>query len=395
MKKVIRFVGFAAVLAALFAVGSTVSYAQAECDNVTLNGELDGKIRENYAKDETLKVAVEAAKQYLEKFGTCDAYKDFSDWVRPQLPKWEERVKMYDEWVWRKSRIERFDASIKTEKYEDAFAAGGEIINRYEAMDQNSPVYYNTINQIVALGLAGLRESYKQNYKFNNDSLKYAKMAIAKLRAGAKSAKKNDKGQEIFGAFHFDRTREDAISELTYATAFINYWDKKDKKTALASYYEVTQMPGYFKNEPRVYATIGEYYKDEAVKIGAEIAKLVNDLKAAATDEEKLKIDGEIKPKEALFNGYAERAMDAFGRAHKIAPSVTPEDKKYKEGLYGVLKGLYELRFPGKSELDSWVATTVAKPMPNPTSEVQPVVDPTPETTTTTTTTGSTAVNRP
>ena len=44
----------------------------------------------------------------------------------------------------------------------------------------------------------------------------------------------------------------------------------------------------------------------------------------------------------------------------------------------------------GVEGLDAYLATTVAKPLPNPTSTVEPVVDPEPTTTTTTGTTTST-----
>ena len=398
MNKVIRGFGFAMMLAAMLAVGTATSYAQADCANTNLNAELDGKIRGNFEKwndKAALKEAVDAGKQYIEKFGTCDTYKDFSDWLTPLVPKMETRIKFLEEDEWLKARFTRFDAALKVTpqpNWADAFAAGGEILQKYPVGQTDPIIPLNSIDQAVTLGMLGLDASYAKQTQYQDQALRYAQIALDYLKSGGKARRQDGK----FGVIRYDLTREDAISSLTYTIGHVKYWDKKDRKGALANFYEVTQIPGTFKTQPRVYATIGEYYKDEAVKIGADIAKLVNDLKAATTDEEKLKIDGEIKPKEALFNGYAERAMDAFGRAHKMAASGTPDEKKYKDGLYGVLKGLYELRFPGKADLDSWVATTVAKPMPNPTTEVQPVFDAQPDaTTTTTTTTGSTAVNRP
>jgi hypothetical protein len=77
--------------------------------------------------------------------------------------------------------------------------------------------------------------------------------------------------------------------------------------------------------------------------------------------------------------------MDALGRAYKKAEK--PADKSLKDSLYKQIQVLYERRFPEKKDgLDTYISSTVAKPMPNPTTPVTPVVDPEPTTTTTTTT---------
>ncbi|HBE81877.1 MAG: hypothetical protein JNK51_06915 [Blastocatellia bacterium] len=395
MKSFIRFAGMAALLAAFVAIGSTVGYAQ-NCEDYDGNAALDAKIRESYPKDATLKVAVESGKQYLEKYGSCEVFKDFSDWLKVQVPKWEERVKFLEAAAWLKERFARFDNSVKSQNYDDAFAAGGEIIAKYPVGQTDKLTGFNSIDQAVTLGLIGLPASYSKNFKNNDQSLKYANIAIAELKAGGKATKQDKDKNDVFGIFQFERSRQDAISELTYTIGFIKYWDKGDKKGGLASFYETSQLPGSFKSQPALYATIGEYYRDEALKITEDIRKMIKDLEAATTDEEKLRIDGLIKGKEALFNGYAERAMDAYGRAHSLSQSTTPDQKKYKDALYATISGLYELRFQKKDGVNTWLSSAVAKPMPNPTTEVEPIKDPEPTTTTTTTsTTGASAVSRP
>ena len=66
MKDIFRFVGMGALLAVVLGVGSLTVSAQNPCEDYDGNAALDAKIRENYVKDETLEVAVDAAKQYLE-----------------------------------------------------------------------------------------------------------------------------------------------------------------------------------------------------------------------------------------------------------------------------------------------------------------------------------------
>lgn len=378
------------LLAAFLAVGSTAVFAQDACEDYDGNAELDAKIRENYDNPETLGVAIEAGKQYIEKYGNCEVFKDFVDWLKGQMPTWEKKLADYKEWLWLKPRTERFDAGVKNKNYVDAYAAGKEILAKYP----------DNMNIMVPLGVIGLYASYDKNYAHNEDTIRFAQMAIAKLKAGAKATKKNPAGLDVYGVYQHELTKEQAISEMTYALGYINFWVKNDKKSALPYYYEVSQLEGPYKNEPRVYVTIGEYYLEQAASLGKEIAALVQDQKATfETDSEEVRDQKEavIKGKIALFKGYAERAMDALGRAYKVAPATTPEQKKYRDSIYARLQTVFEQRFDKKEGLDTWISSTIAKPMPNPTSNVEPVIDPETETETetSTSTTGGTAMARP
>ena len=152
---------------------------------------------------------------------------------------------------------------------------------------------------------------------------------------------------------------------------------------------------GKFKGDPRVYGAVGDFYFEEATKIRKEIPPMIEKQKALTTDEEKLKMDAEIEAKIALFNGYAERAMDAFGRAHKLAPSSTPAEKTYKDNIYKAIEDLYKWRFEKETGINEYIASTITKPFPNPMSEVKPVSDPKPATTTTNTTSSTPAATKP
>lgn len=381
MKTILRFAGMGMLLAAFMAVGTTAGFAQDNCADVDGYTALDAKIRENIGKIATLQIAVDSGKQYLEKYGECEATKDFAEWLKIQIPKWEERLEKKRLGDILTALFARYDDGIKLEKYDESYAAGKEILTKQP----------DNIHIILPLGLIGLYQSYNNNYKYNDDTVRFANMALAKFKSGVAQPKtdkdgkpKLDKnGKPLYGVFQFEMNKEDAISELTYALGYINFWAKKDKKAALPYYYEVSQMEGRYQKEPRVFATVGSYYLEEAGKLGTEIAALIKKLEAATTDEEKLKLDGEAKAKVGLFNGYTERAMDAFGRARSVAPDKTPAEKKYKDDINKTLQDLYKRRFEKTDGLDTWVATSVAKPFPNPTSEVTPIIDPEPETTTT------------
>jgi hypothetical protein len=378
------------MLAGVFVTaGSTVSFAQAGCDNPEEIEALDKKIRETYPKLATRKQAIEAGKTFLEKYGACEAPKEFADWVKAQMPKWEESVAKKEAADKLGALFTKFDAGIANSKFDDVYAAGKELL----------AVEPENVHVMIPMGLIGLTESYKNNNKYNDDTLRYAKMAIDKLNAGAKP-KLDAKGNPVLNkdgkpAYStWDFSKEEAIDELTYATAYLTYYSKKDKKAALPIYYQLSQGSGKYKNEPRVYATIGSYYLEEAGKLGDEIAKMIEKQKTLATDEEKVKFDAEIKAKVGLFNGYTERAIDAFGRAHKVAPSATAAEKTYKDTLFKQVQELYKRRFDKETGLNEYVAAALAKPFPNPTSEVTPINDPEPVETTTNTT-SSTPATKP
>jgi len=231
----------------------------------------------------------------------------------------------------------------------------------------------------MPLGLIGLYESYPpaKNYKFNDDTIKYSKMAIGMLKAGEKSPKPNGK----YGVFQFEMSKEDAISELTYAQAYINYWAKGDKKAALPLYYEAIQMPGLHKDDPYAYATIAGYYADEAGRLGKEYAEKVKTDAPLPTDtpEVAAEKDKKLKEAEGMLKGYLDRAIDAYGRAWK----ATPATDKNKDALYKTVQDLYKLRFQKSDGIDAFIASTTAKPMPDPTSTVTPVLEAEPTNTTT------------
>jgi hypothetical protein len=77
-----------------------------------------------------------------------------------------------------------------------------------------------------------------------------------------------------------------------------------------------------------------------------------------------------------MLNGYAERAMDAYSRAYSIA-KADPKGAQYAAGVYKTIQTLYTVRFQNQKPegVDAWITATVAKPFPDPTSAVTPVVD--------------------
>lgn len=378
MKTIFRTLGMGAALAVAVGLAAVSGFAQDACSDTAAQDALQNKIRETYAKEKP--TAIEAGKQLLEKYGTCPYSKDFVDWLKVQLPKWEDFLVKQKDLEVRKALFARFDGGIQNKNWDEVYAAGSEIVSKY-------PNDAGLINQLVPLGVIGLYQSHPsvKNYKFNDQSIRYADMAIAKLKAGDAGTKKDPKTNvPVYGIYDYTFTKEDALSELNYAKSYIAYWVKGDKKAALPLYYEVIQMPGIHKNDPYGYATIAGYYADEAGKLGTQYRDLVAQRKPDNTPEVAAELETKIKTTEGMLKGYLDRALDAYSRAYNFTKNDAA-NKQTRDGIRKTIEDLYKLRFQKPEGIDAYIASTVAKPMPNPTTEVTPVVE-----ADTTTTTGGT-----
>lgn len=385
MKTIFRFLSTGVMTAALLAVAATAGFGQgtpaatpnASCADIDGHNALYAKFTGIYLKKTSsdMRTALSTGKEYLEKFGSCEAFKEQVDFVRPHVERIEKKLPDMVKAEELGPIFKRFDAGINADNADEIYAAGREIL----AKDPDN------INIIVPLGVVGLYQSYNNNnMKFADDTIRYAQMALSKIKAGTPATKKNKAGADVYGALKYELTKDLALDELGYSVAHLTFYGKKDKKAALPLYYEISQRSGRYKDDPRVYQTIGSHFGSEVLRLNAEVAKLIVAQKALPTEDEKLKMEPQIKETIGLINGNAERALDYYSRAYKLAKSDTPAAKTYKDGLYKDLTVLYEGRFSKKDGLDAYIATVVTKPMPNPTTPVTPISDPEPTPTTTT-----------
>src|SRR5678815_4369742 len=128
MKTIFRFLSVGLLLTAFIAVGSIAAFAQAGCDTATKT-DLDQKFRINYDKGlAERKVAVDAGKQYIEKFGECADSKDFVDYLKAYIPPMEARIKKEEAAIAVKGRYDKYNAAYKAQNWDEVYAAGKEIL---------------------------------------------------------------------------------------------------------------------------------------------------------------------------------------------------------------------------------------------------------------------------
>ena len=373
MKTIFRYTNIW-LLVAIVAAGAVAGFAQDPCGDAEGQTALGDKFRAQYPEKtvEGRKQAIETGKQFLDKYGACESAKDLAEYLKTTLPKMETALKNVQTAAEKQALTTRFDTALKAKNWDDVYASGQEILAKY-------PDEFRAAE--LVLGSIGLDETAKtpRVTKWNDQTLRYAKMSIADLESGKTFSK--------FGVDQFTyKTKDDALGWMNYTIGYITFFDKGNKKDALSYLYKATQLDSDTKSNPVVYQTIGLYYYDEVRKLAAEVDTMAKDQKDTDTPEvAKQKVDA-IKAKVAMVNGTAEAAIDAYARAYTLA-AKDPKTKPYADSLHKTIADLYNVRFGKPDGVDTWIANVTKKPMPNPLNPVTPIADPEP--------TGSSATKTP
>ena len=367
MKTIFRHLNAGLLLAAVLAVGAVTGFAQDPCADTAGIAALDAKFRDNYAGDlAKRKIAVEAGKEYIEKYAACPPSKEFVDYLNSYLPGMEKAIKDEEGKLEMAGLLKRFDDNLKAKNWNEVYAAGKEILAK-------KPDEYRDAE--LVLGSIGLDETAKSPRvtTWNDDTLKYAKMAIADLEA--------NKTFKSFGVAPFKyKNKEDALGWMNYTVGYITFFDKNDKKGGLSYLYKATQVNSDTKSNPVVYESIGAYYFDDVRRLAKEIQDLAAKQSPDNTEEQATQLVNEIKAKVGLVNGTAEAAIDAYARAYSFAKKDPKTPKAYTDSLYKNLQDLYKVRFNKTEGFDAYIASAVNKPMPNPLNPIVPINDAEPAT---------------
>jgi hypothetical protein len=382
MKKIFRFANIGLMLAAIIALGAIAGIAQTDpCTDVDGQGAANDNIQKLF-KDTSLaglKAYLGAGKAFLEKYGACDSAKDLSEYLRPQLPKLEELIKKKQADVDKQALLVRFDTAMKAKNWDDVYASGKEILAKY-------PDEFRTVE--IVLGAVGGDEAFfKGNYKYADESLRFAKQSIADLEAGKPFVVGKDTryGLSLKNFYNFEYpNKDDAIGWMNLYIGFITNVVKKDKAASLPYLYKATQSASEAKTKASPYGLIGYYYVAEGDKLADDIQALPKPDPKDTVEVAKQKYDA-IKAKVALSNGTNERAVDAFARALSRTT-----DAAYKADIKKALDFSYKRRFEKMDGLDAWIANVQKQPFVNPTTPITPISDPDPVPTTTTNNTPST-----
>ncbi len=371
MKTIFRYANTAALLAALIVLGAAGLMAQDPtpaaadaCGDTAGQTALSDKVREIFSKTDldSLKLRIDLGKQYLEKYGNCGgAAQEFSDYLKANTPKWEKSYADKKGAAEKVALLGRFDTAMKAKNWDDVYTAGKEILAKY-------PEEFSAVE--LVLGSVGYDELIdRQNSKYNDPTMTYAKQALADLDAGKQF-------KPGFGVAPFVyKSKEDAVAWMNLTIGSIYFVGQKNKQAALPYLYKATMAPAAsdVSKNPNPYDFIGQYYFDEINKLVEQIKAKAAEQQPSDTPEVAQKKLDEYNALNAMLNGTAERAMDAFARAYALG--TKPE---YKTRMKKNVQDAYKVRFGKETGVDEWIASATKKPFVDPTTPVTPVSDPTP-----------------
>lgn len=390
MKKFFRVLVLGILTVAFAAAAIVPTFAQSPAEE---KRKLYDTYIENYQGNEAQqKIALQAAKDYVAKYGSNPDDKEQVEYFKEAITTIEAGLKKIQDDREKLARekearakidalYKRFDTATQKEVAADAYAAGKEIL-------ASEPEF---LDVYIVLATMGYDEAVKQNDTFNPQAIDYAKRAIQLIEAGKPSVSKS------YGAYGYSyKTKEfttetqaknNALGWLNYNIGYIMFYRQKNRKDALPYIYKATQFDSGVKKFSDPYRMIGEYYFDEVARIDKE-------------RQEKIKANNNEDNEEtlrllAVEKGNADRAIDAYARAYALSKDNPAATKEYKDILYARLKSLYTFRHNNTDGIDSLVASVMNRPMPNPTTEVTPVVEEKTTDTSTTTTSTTTPSTKP
>ncbi len=348
-------------MAAIIALGAAAGFAQDACTDADGQTTLGDKFRAQYpAKDiDGRKAAIETGKQFLEKYGSCDSAKELSDYLKTTIPKMEANLKVAMEADVKAKMISRFNTAYTAKNWDEVYPAGKELLAKY-------PDEFRDVE--LVLGSVGYDESFKNNFKYNDETLRYARMSIADLEAGKTFSANYGVPKEFVY-----KSKDNALGWMNMTIGYIIQSAQKNKKDAQPFNYKATQANSETSKNPVPFELIGGYYFEELNKIVDEIQVLAKTQSDKDTPEvAQQKVDA-IKAKVAMSNGTAERAMDAFSRAYTLG-----KDPTYKAKMKKNVEDAYNVRFGKRESVDAWIASAITKPFVSPLTAIAPIKDPEP-----------------
>lgn len=369
MKSVFRFSAIG-VLTLAFA---GAAFAQDPCADIEGNQAKYAEFMKVYQKTdvEGRKTALGIAKEYVEKWGKCADFKQQVDYFSGYIPKAEKDLNDLIAFEEAQKRYARFNNAAKAKNWDEVYASGKEVL-----ANEKDPK--TKLDVTIFLGSIGFDEARNNNDKFNADTIKYAQEALRMIESGATSD-----NYGLFGITYKTKSYESPAAAKNNAIGWLNFnigylkafREPKELKAALPYLYKVVQTNSAPKSYPSVYLAIGNWYLEEAQKLDDQ-------------REEKRKANNntdndETKALYALQKGYLDRAADAYARAYNLY-GAEAASKAAKDEVYNNLKEFYKFRNNGKDTgLDAFLSSVKTKPMPDPLSEVKPIVEATPAETTT------------
>jgi type II secretory pathway pseudopilin PulG len=325
MKQIIRLVMVAVVLALAAPLLTQAQTAAAgECTDEAKSAmytefisNRKGKTAENPNGNED--TAYAAAKKYMVTCPTDDS---------PQAQYMKKWIASYEVGA----RKAQFLSAYDKKNYPEMMTVGKQVL-------ADDPNY---VRATILLGYIGYLASLGNNTSLNNESVTYAKQAIALLESG----KTPDDWRPFVN-------KEDALARLNVSLGFIQ--KASAPNDAIPYFIKAAGLESPLKKNPGVYYFIAESY--EAIYAKEEAAYKEKYLGKAETTESKLAQEN--------INQLIDRVIDAYARAVATSTGTDDTTKAKKKEWMDRLTELYKYRNKSETGVTELVAGIMAKPLPD------------------------------
>lgn len=327
--------------------------AAQQCTSPEKTALYEEQFLKNYkGTDEQRATAYTAAKDYVQKYGSCagsgDA--DITKYLQNWIPKYEAILKAKEG----EAAAKEVNDAIVTKDTGKLFTAG----KNYLAKNPDE------VGVMLYMADSGFAQANKKVDTYNTDTVAYAKQAIQKIEGGKTPTS---------GKWDPFKDKDEALAWMNYTIGYINGFRQQNMREAAPYFYKAAQYNSSIKTSHVPYAAIGQMYLDDYTKQAADYKTKYE----AAPDTP------EAKTALGMIKATADRAMDAFARAYSYAKANNKLPADVSKDLYETLTQFYKYRHNDQTTgMDAYVASVANSPLPDPTSTITPVVETTPAATT-------------
>jgi hypothetical protein len=381
MKRSFNKLVLGALMAAVCALGVVSVSAQEDEKTATYT-----KFTQCYkAQDEAgMKACITIGQDYMTKYGTPpDQYSDF---VSKQLKNLTDRLAALP----LKTAYALLNEGVTGKNWKKAFDGAREVIR----LEPKETVKLDMNLYMAQLGY-DLAFASPPDSTYNGDTLNHAKNALRMMDAGTVSdatpAANNTTVQNWGGGGAYAlKTKDNASAWMNFIIGRLTSDTNKDTSRALAVFKEAA--PYYYKSVkyespdikklPLPYQNIGRYYLEE---LNAKVDEFNRTCKNLTEDTDQCKNIREMQL------GYADRGLDAYARALKVAKDDPKLSQTFKDNLSKTVAQVYNARYKKAEGVNEYVAAVMTKPFVDPATPVAPI----PEEVIPATTTGGAATTTP
>lgn len=293
---------------------------------------------------EKLQTAIAAGREHLSKCSELAESEKVKEYLNKNLPLLEKiAAELLEE--------RQYVAAYKAKDYAKAFALGQRILER-------QPENGDLLLTLMSIGYETTRG--KPRSTATDETIRLARTSLEKLNS---DTLKSTKDFATFGAGGCDG-KSNARGWAEYIIGNLTWSALDDKKGALVYLYRAAQLGCETKKQPDVYLKFAARYNDEYTRLSDDY-----DAKLKANKGE---TNAEADKVYELLRGYADRSLDAMGRAY-VAMSVEAANAAKRDELMKNIRSVYVFRFSKEDGLDAYLKGLSSTPLPDPTIAVQPI----------------------